>query len=75
VKLGGAPFSSKLAAAIEAHRSAATAALLHAIYERIVVAGQTFVSARLTPRHTLTDSPWRFPKRLQWRARQVLDAR
>jgi hypothetical protein len=49
--------------------------LRHAIYDRIVVAGDKIVSERLTPDAMRTE--WRspYPRRLQWRARQVLDAR
>ena len=49
--------------------------LLHAIYDRIVVAGRSIVSVRFTPSATPTDSRSRCPKRLHWRARQVLGAR
>ena len=53
--------------------------LLHAIYERIVVAGPTFVSARLTSPHTPTAWRWRSRRLLwrprQWRPRQVSDTR
>jgi hypothetical protein len=48
--------------------------LIHAVYERIVMAGPTFVTAHLTRRRTSTG--WRSRcLRLSWRARQDLSAR
>ena len=52
----------------------ATADLLHAIYERIVVVGRSIVGVCLTPWVTRTASRLRC-LRLSWRARQVLGAR
>ena len=59
----------------EADGPAEKADLLHAIYERITVAGREIVGVRLTQAPTRTDRRCRYPKRLQWRARQVLGAR
>ena len=59
----------------EADVPEAKAQVLHAIYERIVVTGRTIVSIRLTPSRMRTDWRSRCPRRLQWRARQVLGAR
>jgi hypothetical protein len=48
--------------------------LIHAVYERIVVAGAEFVNARLTPAPTGTG--WHSHCQMWFeRARQVLDAR
>ena len=44
---------------------------MHAIYERITVAGPEIVGVRLTRRPTHTDWRWHCPRRLKWRARQV----
>jgi hypothetical protein len=49
--------------------------LLHAIYERIVVAAGRSSGHGLRPLPVPAGSPWRFQKRLDWRARQVLDTR
>ena len=59
----------------EADVPEAKAEVLHAIYERIVVTGRTIVSIRLTPSRMRTDWRSRCPRRLHWRARQVLGAR
>ena len=46
------------------------AELMHAIYERITVAGPASWESGSPRRPTRTDWRWRCPKRLQWRARQ-----
>jgi hypothetical protein len=51
-------------------KSKEKADVLHAIYDRITVAGPEIVGVRLTRRPTRTDWRWRCPKRLNWRARQ-----
>ena len=38
--------------------------LMHAIYDRIIVAGPEIVGVRLTPAAYRTDWRWRCPKRL-----------
>jgi hypothetical protein len=48
---------------------------MHAIYERITVAGPEIVGVRLTQAAYAHGLRWRCPKRLQWRARQDPDAR
>ncbi len=43
---------------------------MHAIYDRITIAGPEIVGVRLPRRPALTGSRWHCPKRLNWRARQ-----
>lgn len=47
--------------------------LLHAIYERLVIAGREFVSARLTPEACSHGLALALPERWLWRARQDSD--
>jgi hypothetical protein len=47
--------------------------VLHAIYDRITVAGPEIVGVRLTQAATRTAWRWRCPKRLNWRARQGVE--
>jgi hypothetical protein len=52
----------------------AKADLVHAVYEKVVVAGRDFVSARRTPAAYQRALALAMPE-LFWRARRVLDAR
>jgi hypothetical protein len=54
---------------------ATMADLLHAVYDRVTVAGRRIVSVRLTPSAYAHGFALALPERLQWRARQDLTAR
>jgi hypothetical protein len=48
---------------------------MHAIYERIVVAGPEIVGVRLTSAAYAHGLALALPEKVKWRARQVWDAR